>query len=196
MSATVRPFSACRSTPWAAALLAATLALPAQAGPSFPPRKAGLWEMQMGPIAGQPPMLVQHCVDANTDKLMQDFGNQQPQMNRKFCKEEMRNEAGKLIVHREVCQEGSSKVNTHVVISGNFDSHYSVQSTTTYEPPRAGRSENDMRMEATWKGPCAARQKPGDMVMPGGMKVNILDMMKMLPAGGAGAAPGPQMPKR
>ncbi|MDA7418864.1 hypothetical protein PGB34_21040 [Xenophilus arseniciresistens] len=195
MSASARPLRLALSS-LAPGLLAAALLVPAaQAGPSFPPRKPGLWEMQMGQVEGaKGPMVVMHCVDAATDKLMQDFGNQQPKMNRKACKEETRNEAGKMMVHRETCQEGATKVNTHVVISGNFDSHYSVQSTTTYEPPRPGRATQDMRMEATWKGPCTAGQKPGDMVMPGGMKMNVIELMKMAPA--AAAAAGARAPAR
>ena len=199
MTVPLRCPSACRLLSGGMVLLAAAWALPSQAGPTFPQRKAGLWEVQMGQVEGaKGPMAVMQCVDASTDKLMQEYGSQQPRMNRKFCKEETRNEAGKMMVHRETCQEGSTKVNTHMVISGDFNSHYSVQSTTTYDPPRAGRSENDMRMEATWKGPCAAGQKPGDMVMPGGMKMNILDMMKMMPAAAAAAAAasGAQAPKR
>jgi hypothetical protein len=35
-----------------------------------------------------------------------------------------------------------------------------------------------MTMTATWLGPCAADQRPGDMIMPGGMKMNILDIQK------------------
>jgi len=33
-------------------------------------------------------------------------------------------------------------------------------------------------MAAKWLGPCAADQKPGDMIMGNGFKVNILEMQK------------------
>ena len=187
MSFPLSPSLRRRAVPACGALwLALAAGLPAQAGPTFPPRKAGLWEMQMSQIEGtKDVMTVSHCVDANTDKLMQEYGNQQPRMNRKACKEETRNEAGKMMVHREVCQEGSTKVSTHIVMSGDFNSHYTVQSTTTYDPPDPKRSAKEMRMEASWKGACAAGQRPGDMIVPGGMKMNILDLMKMAPQGGA-----------
>lgn len=126
-------------------------------------------------------MVMSHCVDATTDKLMQEFGRQQPQMNRKACKEDMRNEAGKMIVYRETCQQGKTKVTTHLVMSGDFNSQYNLQVTTSYDPPSAGKTEESMRMDATWKGSCAAGQRPGDMVMPGGIKMNILDVMKAMP---------------
>jgi hypothetical protein len=35
-----------------------------------------------------------------------------------------------------------------------------------------------MTMSAKWLGPCAADQRPGDMIMPNGMKINILDLQK------------------
>ena len=31
-------------------------------------------------------------------------------------------------------------------------------------------------MNAKWLGPCAADQKPGDMIMPNGMKLNIQNL--------------------
>jgi hypothetical protein len=38
-----------------------------------------------------------------------------------------------------------------------------------------------MTIEATWLGPCKADQKPGDMVMANGMKMNIRDMPGGMP---------------
>jgi hypothetical protein len=34
---------------------------------------------------------------------------------------------------------------------------------------------------AKWLGPCAAGQRPGDMIMPGGRTMNILDLQKGMP---------------
>src|SRR5580765_7697999 len=108
---------------WHAGALLSLAATTALAGPSFPPRKAGLWEMRMSGSAGPAEgMLMQHCVDAATDKAMQEFGQSQPKMNRKACKEETRNEAGKMLVHRTVCKEGTDTVTSHIVVSGDFDS--------------------------------------------------------------------------
>jgi hypothetical protein len=36
-------------------------------------------------------------------------------------------------------------------------------------------------MEATWQGPCPADMKPGDMAMPNGMKINMMDMAARRP---------------
>ena len=37
-----------------------------------------------------------------------------------------------------------------------------------------------MTIDAKWMGACAADQKPGDMIMAGGRKVNIRDMQNMM----------------
>ena len=168
----------------AAGLLTAAAAL---AGPAFPPRKPGLWEMRMsepGAKKAGETMLVQHCVDAATDKALQAFGDSQPNMNRKFCKEELRSEVGQLLVHHTVCKQTDTTMTTRVVISGDFNSSYRVQSATTFDPPVKGRAPEDMLMEAKWIGACAAGQKPGDMIMPGGMKMNVSEILKMMPAAG------------
>jgi hypothetical protein len=34
-----------------------------------------------------------------------------------------------------------------------------------------------MTMEAKWVGPCAKGQRPGDVIMPGGIKINVKQMM-------------------
>ena len=36
-----------------------------------------------------------------------------------------------------------------------------------------------MTLDAKWLGACKPDQKPGDIVMPGGLKMNIIDMEKM-----------------
>jgi hypothetical protein len=45
-----------------------------------------------------------------------------------------------------------------------------------------------MTLEAKWLVPCTAGQKPGDVIMPGGLKVNIRDLQK-LGIGSAGVLP-------
>ncbi len=45
-------------------------------------------------------------------------------------------------------------------------------------------------MNAKWLSPCAADQKPGDMIMTNGLKINLLDLQKGIrPPGMPGAPP-------
>ena len=40
-------------------------------------------------------------------------------------------------------------------------------------------AERTITIDAKWVGACKADQKPGDIMMPGGMKMNIKDMEKL-----------------
>ena len=66
---------ACRSLP--SRLMCATpfCATPA-AAQDLPPRKAGLWEIKMTTEGhNMPPNTSEHCIDAETDKLMSSMGD-------------------------------------------------------------------------------------------------------------------------
>jgi hypothetical protein len=41
-----------------------------------------------------------------------------------------------------------------------------------------GGDKMNITMQATWRGPCKPGQKGGDVEMPGGIKLNVLDMPK------------------
>jgi hypothetical protein len=40
-------------------------------------------------------------------------------------------------------------------------------------------ADTNMTIAAKWMGLCTADQTPGDVVMPGGFKMNVKDMQKM-----------------
>jgi hypothetical protein len=75
------------------------------------------------------------------------------------------------------CEMGGTKMKSKTVITGDFTSAYKLEIHTSYDPPMAGRSESATTMEAKYLGACKAGQRPGDMTMPGGMTMNIYDMM-------------------
>ena len=60
-------------------------------------------------------------------------------------------------------------------------------------PGMAPGGETKMTIEAKYLGACQAGQKPGDIIMANGMKMNVLDMPKM---GGAMGPSGGMMPAR
>ena len=160
------------------------------AGPAFaldfPARKPGLWEIQTqtgeatgkGASPGGGTHTMQQCIDAATDKAMRDMG--QGMGKDMGSKQELRTDGGKLVMD-SVCKIGNTVATSHAVISGDFNTAYRMESKSTYSPPLMGRAEGTSAMEARWVGPCKADQKPGDMVMPNGMKMNVLDMMKNRP---------------
>ncbi|MEJ8858983.1 DUF3617 family protein [Variovorax robiniae] len=153
----------------------------------YPPRKPGLWEMtlQTGASGGKAPAghVTQQCIDAASDKAMREMGMG---VGEKMCsKQEMRAEGGGFVVD-SVCRIDlgngtASTATTHGVITGDFGSAYRMVMRSTYDPPMMGRAQGETIMEAKWVGPCKAGQKPGDMVMPGGQTMNVLEMMKNRP---------------
>jgi hypothetical protein len=142
----------------------------------LPTRKAGLWEMTIQRTgAKDKPAVMQQCVDAATDKQMQQLGQG---VSKQMCsKNETRNEGGRLVTE-STCQMGGSTIQSKGVVTGQFDSAYRIESRATYKPPLMNMSESNSVIDAKWLGPCKADQKPGDMMMPNGMKMNIADMQQ------------------
>jgi hypothetical protein len=141
----------------------------------YPARKPGLWEIQTGDATGKGAgHTIQQCIDAASDKALREMGQG---MGKDLCsKQELRLESGKLVMD-SVCKIGNTTATSHAVMSGDFSTAYRMESRSTYSPPLMGRTEGTSLMEAKWVGPCKPGQKPGDMVMSNGMKMNVLDMM-------------------
>jgi hypothetical protein len=155
----------------------------------MPARKAGLWELKMsfdnGAIPGQ---TLRQCIDAATDKLMKSNFGGSPQQS---CEKQEVSRSGAALIVDSVCSFGGTTSTTHSVITGSFDSAYTMEITSKRRggPPVPGMApggESHMTVSAKWLGPCAAGQRPGDMIMGNGMKMNILDLKKM---GGAPRLP-------
>jgi len=178
-------------------LIALALCMTPAVAAELPPRKAGLWEMRMT-LEGQkmPPQLAQHCIDAETDKLMNDMGSG---MQKEMCQKHEMTKSGDMLVVDSVCNIGGVNTTTRAEISGNFDSAYTVKVHSKREDSPAakkipGPAEMKMTIEAKWAGECKKGQNPGDMIMPGGVKINVRDMQKL--QSGQGAAPAAPQKKQ
>jgi hypothetical protein len=157
------------------------------AAPAFaldmPVRKAGLWELKM---TFEQPKLAAHvlkqCTDAATDKyLNSSFGGSAQQT----CTKQEVHESDDTVVVNSVCSFAGMTTQSHAVITGSFDSAYKMEVTTRHlsgpRPPGLGQNgEHRMAVSAKWLGPCKPGQRPGDIIMPGGIKVNVLDMRKAM----------------
>ena len=78
-----------------------------------------------------------------------------------------------------VCTVGSVSVTSHSETSGDFNSAYTVKVTSHSQGGPSGPRDTTMTLEAKWVGACKADQKPGDILMPGGRKMNVKDMEKL-----------------
>jgi hypothetical protein len=167
-----------------ALLLVVAGAMPASAA-DLPPRKAGLWEMKTTVTSGQV-VSMQQCIDAKSDEAMQ--ANSTANAQRDCSKRDVQKSGGTITID-SVCTMAGKARTTHTVITGNFDSSYSMAITAQSE----GAAAHSINIEAKWLGPCGADMKPGDTIMPNGQKMNVLEMQK------GGAAPGaaaPAAPKK
>ena len=152
--------------------------LPAAAD-EMPQRKAGLWEIRMmmgGREMPTPMRNIQQCTDAETDSMMST--NLGGPMGSECAKPTV-TRTGRAITVDSTCKFAGVTTTTRAVFTGDFDSAYTVAVTSM---PAAGAAnagspgQPQMTMEAKWLGPCREGQKPGDVIMPGGVKLNIRSM--------------------
>jgi hypothetical protein len=148
----------------------------------MPARRAGLWELKMSfDNGGMPGQTMRQCIDVETDRLMQSNFGGSP---RQTCTKQEVAREGKTVVVDSVCRFAGVTTTSHAVITGSFDSAYTMKVTTWRDgaPPAPGLSvdgANHLTIAATWLGPCAAGQRAGDMMMPNGRTVNVRDMRSL-----------------
>jgi len=153
--------------------------LPAlQAGAvELPLRKAGLWEMKMVRAGSpMPEMTMQHCTDETTDK---DMSTASSPMSKEICSKRDVQQTATGYVSDSVCSVAGVSMTTHSEISGDFNSAYTVKTTAHSDHGVAGIKDATTTIEAKWLGACKPDQKPGDIVMPGGFKLNVKDAEKL-----------------
>lgn len=172
----------------AAVVVVVTCAAPALAA-EMPARKAGLWEMKTNGTGGRN-MTMQQCVDAKTDQAMQAGASPTPQRD---CSKRDIQKSGDTVTIDSTCTVNGRTVTNHSVITGSFDSNYTMVISTQGQGIPAGRT---VTIAAKWVGPCAADQKPGDVIMPNGMKMNMNDMQRRggRPPGAPGGPGAPGAP--
>ena len=143
----------------------------------LPVRKAGLWEMKMVRTGGTvPDMTMQHCTDATTDKQMSSSFSP----GKETCSKQDVQKTASGFVSDSVCGVAGMTITSHAEITGDFNSAYTVKSTSRSEGGPSGMPrDSTTTIEAKWLGACKADQKAGDIVMPGGMKMNVMDLDKL-----------------
>jgi Protein of unknown function (DUF3617) len=152
----------------ASVLIASTAAAWAD---ELPARKPGLWEVKTSIGDNGRSVTVQQCVDAATDQMLQSSAGP---FSADLCqaREVKKSEGATTIDSR--CTLGGTAGSAHAVVSGSFDSVY----TMTVTSEGGGLPPVKMTIEGKWLGACATGQEPGDVTMPGGAKVNLPQLQK------------------
>ena len=130
----------------------------------LPARKAGLWEIT---IAGPHSIKVRQCSDATSDQAMAQAGIGLPA----DCAKRDVQASGSTITIESVCRSAGRTTTSHIVITGSLESKYTMIMTSQAPGKSVGAS---MTLYAEWLGPCRPDQRPGDVIMPDGSKVNVL----------------------
>jgi hypothetical protein len=160
-----------------ASCLLASLPAPAVHAVELPVRKAGLWEMKVVKTGAVPEMTMQHCTDETTDKQMSTAFSP---MSKEICSKNDVQQTATGYTTDSVCSVAGVSMTSHSDISGDFNSAYTIKSTSHREGGPAGvPRDSTTTIEAKWLGACKPDQKPGDIVMPGGFKLNIKDADKL-----------------
>jgi hypothetical protein len=170
--------AACQPSGGEKAPSAETAAAPTAATPAGPPRrKPGLWTQTMSTEGMTQSSKI--CLDEATEAKMTIWGQQ---MGDEICaKNAVTPTAGGWKIETE-CDFGEMGKNvTTGTVTGDFSSRYVMKATTTTTGAKMVQANGtqSMEMTATWEGACPADMKPGDMTLPGGMKMNLNDIAAM-----------------
>jgi hypothetical protein len=143
----------------------------------LPLRKPGLWELKFTRVGSSlPELTMQHCTDETTDK---DMNNTVSPMAKQICSKQDVQKTATGYISDSVCSVGGGSLTSHSEIVGDFNSAYTVNTTSHSDKGLAILRDSTVRIEGKWLGECKAGQKPGDIVMPGGFKLNVKDAEKL-----------------
>lgn len=147
---------------------------------SYPPRKPGLWDMSVSTEGAKGLSSVKQCIDKETDAKLQKAA-MAGQAGESCSKNEVTAVSGGYRM-LSVCSVGGSTITSDGMLKGSFDSGYTGDIVVKYDPPMFGQSESKVGVTAKWLGECPPNMKPGDMTLPNGKIVNLVNMQKQFEA--------------
>src|SRR5208283_473199 len=116
-------------------LILALLTLDLACAQDAPKRKSGLWEItRTSTYTQEQPRKIQMCVDQASDNALKQLAEG---MRGETCTTDKQSHDGDKLVVDATCKLSGSTSKTHAVITGTFESAYTIDSKSTYEPPLA-----------------------------------------------------------
>ncbi len=151
----------------------AVAALTANAADDYPKLRAGQWEMSTAAGKGHAPRTTVMCTNDAVQKELISMGMG---MQKEMCsKNEMKRE-GSRVTSTSQCKIGDSTIVTKAVMTFSGDTSYKTEIDSSYAPPFMGMKESKTTMDGKFVGPCRDGLVPGDMLLPGGQKINIKNL--------------------
>ena len=140
----------------------------------LPSRKPGLWEVKTSvENVNAPARVIRQCIDAATDQMLQSIAGP---FNPASCPERNVQSSADSTTIDFKCTVGGKPATARSLITGSLDSAYTM--TVTAQSDRSAGGGMTMTMEGKWLGACAADQKPGDIVLGNGVKINVPELQK------------------
>jgi hypothetical protein len=137
-------------------------------------RRPGLWEVKTSiDNTNAPARVVQQCIDSATDVMLQSVAGP---FNPAACERRDVQHAADATTIDFKCTVAGKSATAHSVTTGSLDSAYTMTVTAQSEGIPNGKMV--MTMDGKWLGPCTADQKPGDVILSNGVKINILEIQK------------------
>jgi len=139
----------------------------------LPKRKPGLWEQSVNGSDGSA-VNIRVCLDEATDAKMSALGQQNSDG---MCSENtMKRQMDGSYTFASTCATGTGTAKATGTARGDFNSSYTVDSTMTTAVAGGAETTATVKMTAKWAGPCPEGWAPGDIEMPGGVRVNMSQM--------------------
>jgi hypothetical protein len=139
----------------------------------MPERAPGLWEQKVA--TNGMTQVSQICLDKAVEQRFSVWGQQ---AGKSACNEtQIRPRGGGGWDFASTCDLGDGgKTATKGAVTGDFARAYKVSAESTVTGARAPQMNgtHTMTLEASWRGACPAGMAPGDMLLPGGMKINMM----------------------
>ncbi len=153
----------------------------------IPARKDGLWEVTVRSDdlvlkrAGRPslqPATVRQCTSADAESIMLlSIVPGQEDCHERQVRQRRGKGASAGYDIRTVCYVHDNRVNTQMELQGDLQSTYHGTFSTTF-PQTPLNNTGRVVFEGRWLGACQAGQRPGDMLLPNGVTVNVLEDRK------------------
>ena len=140
----------------------------------LPARKSGLWEVMVrsdtpGPRQGQ---TVLQCTSTEAERVML-MAVVPGQENCREIKVARRAKGAGYDIHT-VCYVHDNRVEARMELTGDLQSAYAGRFSVKYSQAPV-RDPGPMAFEGRWLGACRPGQRLGDMVLPNGVTVNVVD---------------------
>ncbi len=148
----------------------------APAAVEVPARKAGLWKQTLLVEGVDMIQTVQLCLDKASDAKLAWWG--QSGFKQACSKNEIVRQPDGSWKFSSICEGAGVKTTNDGSAVGNFESKYQIRadSTTTGAPVPEMNGSRTITIDAEWVGECPEGMRPGDMELPNGQRMNMLEV--------------------